>query len=124
MEQEIYEVRVLPFVLEAEKMVNGKKYIERIDNLNNEEIKNMSCEPRMFWQRSNRTYMAEMPLTYKGGTSIKWSLLYVFEELTKEEQEKYFDRSITIYTTEKDVVKVYGESSKKFFGRIKTKKKI
>ena len=124
MEQEIYEIRVLPFVLLDEKIVNGKKYVERIDNLNNEEIKNMSCEPRMFWQKTDRTYMAEMPLAYKGGTGVKWSLLYVFEELTKEEQEKYFDRSVIIHTTEKDVVKVYGEASKKFFGKKKSKKKV
>jgi len=123
MEKEIYEIRVLPFIMVEEKNVNGKRYVEKIDNLSNDEIKNMSCEPRMFWQNAERMYMAEIPLTYKGGTGVKWSLFYVFDELTKEEQEKYFARTILIRTTEKDVVKVYGESSKSFFGKKKSKKK-
>lgn len=123
MEKEIYELRVLPFVVTKEKMEDGKRHVEKKDNLTTDEINNMSCQPRMFWQTAERTYVAEMPLAYKGGTGVKWSLVYVFNELTKEEQEKYFDRSIVIQTTEKNVVQVYGESSKRFFGRIKSKKR-
>lgn len=116
MEKKIYDTRVVPLVMTNEKF-------EKIDNLSNEEIKNMSCDPRILWQNSDRVYMAEMPLAYKGGTGIKWSLYYVFNELTKEEQAKYFDRSVVIRTTIKDVVQVYEESSKRFFGKKKTKRK-
>ena len=123
MEKGIYEVRVLPFVVVEEKMVDGKRYIEKRDNLTTDEIKNMSCDPRMLWQTAERIYVAEMPLAYNGGTGVKWSLLYVFNELTKEEQDKYFDRTIVIHTTEKNVVTVYGESSKRFFGKRKSKKR-
>lgn len=121
-EKQIYDTRVIPFVKYEEKTRKGKKYIKVIENLSKEEIKNMSCEPRMLWEREH-VYVAELPLAYNEGTGIKWALYYVFSELTKEEQEKYIDRSIVIPMTRESVVKIYGESSKRFFGKKKVKER-
>lgn len=123
MEKKVYDTRVIPFVKNDIKIKNGKEHKVIVDNLTREEIKNMSCEPRMLWENKEHVYMAEMPLTFNGGTGIKWSLYYVFDELTVEEQRKYFNRSIVIPTTIKSVVKVYGDSSKRFFGKMKTKER-
>lgn len=120
-EKKVYDVRVVPFVL-CER-IEGTNRIRKIDNLSNEEIRNMSCDPRMLWETQENVYVAEMPLTFKGGTGVKWSLYYVFSELTKEEQEKYYDRSIVISMTRPDVVQVYGEQSKRFFGKRKVKER-
>lgn len=123
MEKETFSTRVIPFVRSVTKTKNGKTYKEVVDNLTSEERRNMSCEPRMLWERKDNVYVAEMPLSFKEGTGVKWVLCYVFDELTEEEQKKYFDRSIVITTTIKDVVKVYGESSKRFFGKTRTKER-
>lgn len=120
-EKKIYDVRVVPFVLCKKNEETGK--IIKIDNLSNKEIKNMSCDPRMLWETQENVYVAEMPLTFNGGTGVKWSLYYVFSELTQEEQEKYYDRSIIISMTRPNVVQVYGEESKKFFGKRKVKER-
>lgn len=123
MEREIYNTRVIPFVRYEKRVKNGKEYEVAIDNLTSTEIKNMSCDPRMLWETKEHVYMAEMPLTFKGGTGIKWSLYYVFDELTEEEKAKYFDRSVIIRTTIEKVVEIYGDSSKSFFGKRKVKEK-
>lgn len=122
MEKEIYEMRVVPFVKYVARMKNKKKYEDVVDNLTYDEITNMSSEPRMFRRNHEGLYISEMPLTFKGGTGIRGFLCYVFDELNEEEQAKYLDRSIVIPTTSETVVMVYGESSKKFFGKIRTKK--
>lgn len=83
----------------------------------------MSCEPRILWQNEEYIYMAEMPLSFSGGTSVKGYLYYVFAELTFEEQEKYFDRSIVIPTTVKNVVGIYDDSSKRFFDKKRFKRR-
>lgn len=120
MGNEVYQTRVIPLVRMEKKNRNGRVVEEKVDNLTVEEMNKMSCDPRMLWRNGDRVYMAEMPLTYRG-TSVKWSLFYVFDELTAEEQEKYYSRSIVIPTTIKDVVQVYGESSKSVFTRRKKK---
>lgn len=121
--KKIYDTRVIPFVKEEVRVKNGKVSKKIVDNLSQSEIRSMSCEPRMLWENKEHVYMAEMPLAYNGGTSVKWSLYYVFDELTSEEQAKYFDRSIVIPTTIESVVKVYGDSSKKVFSKRKIKEK-
>lgn len=122
-EKKVYETRVIPFVKEEIKVKNGRISKKIVDNLSQSEIKNMSCEPRMLWENKEHVYMAEMPLAFNGCTSVKWSLYYVYDELTSEEQAKYFDRSIVIPTTIQSVVKVYGDSSKKVFSKRKIKEK-
>lgn len=122
-EKKVYDTRVIPFIREEQRVKNGRVSKKIVDNLSQSEIKNMSCEPRMLWENKEHVYMAEVPLAFNGGTSVKWSLYYVYDELTSEEQAKYFDRSIIIPTTIESVVKVYGDNSKKIFGRRKIKEK-
>lgn len=99
----IYQIKVIPLVIKKEEKIQ--------DNLSQEEIESMSCDPRMLWRMGNNVYLSEMPLTYKG-TKVKSSLYYVYNELTKEEQEKYKSRSTTITVTKNKIEKI-NESKKR-----------
>jgi len=123
MEKKTYDIRVIPFVRSETKTKNGKTSKVIVDNLSSSEIRNMSCEPRMLWENKEHVYIAEMPLTFNEGTGIKWSLYYVYDELTDEEKVKYLDRSIIIPTTIESIVKVYGEKNKTIFTKKRTKEK-
>lgn len=123
MEEKMYSIRIVPFVNYISKDNNGMTYEDVEDNLSSEDIKNMSCEPRIFRRKGDLVYLAEIPLAFKGGTGVKGFLCYVFDELTQEEQNRYIDRSVLFNTNIETVVQVYGESSKKFFGKKRTKKK-
>lgn len=116
-----YSMRVIPLVIEKESDDNRNSSIY-VDNLLNEEINNMSSEQRMLWHIGDQIYLAEKPLTYRGN-EIRKKLYYVFDELTSEEQEKYFDRSIIINVTKDHVVTVYDDNSKRLFPKKKIKKK-
>lgn len=123
-EKKVYDMRVIPFVKEEKIVRKGKVLSVTVNNLTKEERESISSEPRILWENADHVYMAEMPLTYNEGINIKSSLYYVFDELTSEEQERFFDKSIVIPTTKPTVVKVYGEDSKKFFsGKKRTKKR-
>ena len=124
MEEKKYIIRIVPFVKYTTKEKNGKKYEDVTDNLTSHEIRNMSCEPKIFRRKGDLVYLAEIPLTFKGGTGVKGFLCYVFDELTIEEQERYINRSELFETNVETVVQVYGEASKKFFGKTKSKKKV
>ena len=123
MEEKQYNIRIVPFVKYITKEKSGKKNVDVVDNLSSEEISQMSCEPRMFRRKGDCVYLAEIPLAFKGGTGIKGFLCYVFDELTSEEQDRYMVRSILANTNIETVVQVYGESSKKFLGKKRSKKK-
>lgn len=123
MEEKQYSIRIIPFVKYVTKVKNGKTYEDVIDNITYAEINNMSCEPRMFRRKGDLVYLAEMPLTFKGGTGVKGFLCYVFDELTAEEQEKYMEKSEIFNTNIETVVQVYGNESKRFFGKMRSKKK-
>ena len=114
-----YSMRVIPLVIEKESGDNRNSSIY-VDNLL--EINNMSSEQRMLWHIGDQIYLAEKPLTYRGN-EIRKKLYYVFDELTSEEQEKYFDRSIIINVTRDYVVTVYDDNSKRLFPKKKIKKK-
>ena len=116
-----YSMRVIPLVIEKESGDNRNSSIY-VDNLLNEEINNMSSEQRMLWHIGDQIYLAEKPLIYRGN-EIRKKLYYVFDELTSEEQEKYFDRSIIINATRDYVVTVYDDNSKRLFSKKKIKKK-
>ena len=116
-----YSMRIIPLVIEKESGDNRNSSIY-VDNLLNEEINNMSSEQRMLWHIGDQIYLAEKPLTYRGN-EIRKKLYYVFDELTSEEQEKYFDRSIIINVTRDYVVTVYDDNSKRLFPKKKIKKK-
>lgn len=116
-----YSMRVIPLVIEKESGDSRNSSIY-VDNLLNEEINNMSSEQRMLWHIGDQIYLAEKPLTYRGN-EIRKKLYYVFDELTSEEQEKYFDRSVIINVTRNYVVTVYDDNSKRLFPKKKIKKK-
>lgn len=117
--KEVYYMKVVPLVRTEKIMKKGKLVSVKVDNLSNEERRNMSCDPRMLWENKEHTYFAEMPITFKQGTGVLGTLYYIFGELTLEEQEKYDDRSILIPTTIEGVVQVYNEASKTFFSKKK-----
>ena len=57
-------------------------------------------------------YFAELPIQYHG-TKIKWSLFYIFDELTDEEKIKYDPRSEYITVTKETVVELYTKKVRK-----------
>lgn len=124
MEKEIYYTRVLPLIRYEEYVYNGKKQILTLDNLTREELLSLSDEKaRMLWSFGEELYVAEQPLALKTGKSMKFSIVYLYDELTEEEKIKYYDRTIVLPLTKKPVVQIYGENSKRFFSRkIKVKK--
>lgn len=108
MEKEIYYTRILPLVRYEDNGV--------VDNLTKEELLSLSKDKaRMLWNFGDNLYVAEQPLALKTGMSIKFSIVYLFDELTSEEQDKYYDRTIVLPLTRKPVVQIYGDNSKKFF---------
>jgi hypothetical protein len=48
-------------------------------------------------------------------------LVYLFDELSKEEQAKYYEKTIVLPLTIKPVVKIYDDNSKRFFPKRKSK---
>lgn len=122
--KEIYYTRVLPIVKYVETFENGEfKHVCK-DNLSQEELKSLSLSSaRMLWESNEELYIAEMPLTYNQGTSVKFSIVFLFDELSENDQEKYFDRTIILPLTRKSTVKVYGENSKRVFSKKKVKSK-
>lgn len=116
MENKIYNTRVLPLIKYVESEQSGKKHVDVVDNLSKEELLSLPSEKaRMLWDNGSDMYIAERPLSYKQGMSIKFSIVYLFDELSNEEQQKYFDRTIILPLTKEPVIRVYGENSKRFF---------
>lgn len=123
-ENKIYYTRVLPLVKYVKTIKNGKEYTECLDNLSSSEIKSLpSTKARMLWDEGDELYLAEQPLFHRGGTGIKFSVVFLYDELTKEEQEKYYDRTILLPLTREFVIQVYGEKSKRVFPIKKRRKK-
>ena len=125
MEKDIYYTRVLPLVrYEKKKTSNGKEHTVVVDNLSREEVLSLPNEKaRMLWDNENDLYVAEQPITYHEGMSIKFSVVYLYDELSEEEKIRFFDRTIVLPLTIKPVVKVYGEDSKRFFPKRRRLKK-
>lgn len=124
MEKEIYYTRILPLVRYEEINKNGIISTVAVDNLSKKELLSLSEEKaRMLWHFGDELYIAEQPLTLKTGMSMKFSVIYLYDELTEEEKENYFDRTIVLPLTKKPVVQIYGENSKRLFPKIKNRKK-
>lgn len=123
MEKEIYYTRVLPLIrYDVQKDKNGNEHTVAVDNLLREEIVSLSEDKaRMLWNNGTDLYVAEQPIIYHEGMSIKFSIVYLYDELSKEDKEKYFDRTVVLPLTREPVVKVYGDNSKRFFPKRKKK---
>lgn len=130
--QNIYYIKIIPFVKFEERTVNGKTQRVKIYNLTQDEIENMSCKSRAIWDCGDGIfYPAECPLTLRGqDDSANCFDAFLYDELTKEEQNKYDDRAVIIKSLTDKAVDVYGERSKSIFGnfgkrrrrRVKVKK--
>ena len=114
-------IKIIPFVKYEKKEINGKKQIVRINNLKQDEINNMSYEARMIWKYDGDIYYpAELPLTLRGqDVTAESYCAFLYDELTEEEQIKYADRVVVIKSLTDKAVKVYGEDSKRIFGKIR-----
>lgn len=131
MENETQYKRVLPFVVSRVDVKKGKEHVVKKDNLTNEEIRNMSCESIMLQpDEAYEAYRKVNPLVFNGfGTGIRMFLCYDYDMLTKEEQDKYFDRTIVIPfvdSKEKDEHKedvASKESRTGMFSKKRTRKK-
>lgn len=110
--QAMFDVKVIPLIKREIIIENDKIKENIIENLSRDEIKNMSCKPRMLNRNSEDIYFAELPIQYHG-TKIKWSLFYIFDELTDEEKIKYDQRSDYISVTKETVVELYTKKVRK-----------
>lgn len=108
----VYNMRVVPLVRKNVVTINGKRKSVIVDNLSREEIRNMSCEARMLERKNNDIYFTELPINYHGST-IRWSLFYLYDELNDDEKEKYSSRTINIPVTIETVVKLYTNRTRK-----------
>ena len=109
---DIYNMRVIPLVKRITTMEKGKKKTTIIDNLSRDEIRNMSCEPRMLHRNNEGTFFMELPPTYHD-TRIKWTLFYLYDELNDLEKERFASRTITIPVTVDSVIKLYTNKVRK-----------
>ncbi len=109
---ETYNVKVLPFFKEIEIEKNGKTYVKTVENFTEEEQKNMSAKPVIYWEAGNEAWLAERPLYINISGDFKKKVFYAYNELTDEEKEKYQDRTIEITLTRENVTKVYKTKSK------------
>lgn len=109
---EVYNMRVIPLVKRINYVCNGKTKSVIEENLSINEIRNMSCEPRMLVRREDDVYFTELPINYHG-TKIKWTMFYLYDELTNEEKERFIDRTIDIPVTIDSVVRLYTNKTKK-----------
>lgn len=124
-EKKVYETRVIPFVTYNTIIKNGKKREVVNDNLTVQECRNMSCESKLLRLNSQHVYeIVDTPLIMNNSfTGIRGLLCYVYDELTPEEQKKYFSRSKVILTTIESVVKNDAKAPRKLFGKIKMKQR-
>ena len=118
-----YKVKAIPFII---KEVKDGKVVSKRYSMTDKETKEMSCDPRILWDRHDdvydSTYFAELPLMYHGKDKLKDSLYYIYDELTDEEKEKYKDLVVEVPVTNPEVKNIYNvEEEKK--NKIKTRKR-
>ncbi len=109
---DIYNMRVVPLVKRITTMEKGKEKTTIIDNLSRDEIRNMSCEPRMLEKRNDDVYFTELPINYNCYKLIFY-LFYIYDELNDLEKEKFSSRTIYIPVTVDSVVRLYTNKVRK-----------
>ena len=108
-----YKVKAIPFII---KEVKDGKVVSKRYSMTDKETKEMSCDPRILWDRHDDVYdgkfFSELPLTYHEKDKLKDSLYYIYDELTDEEKEKYQDRVVEVLVTIPGVKKIYNVDDK------------
>jgi len=112
---ELYKTKIVPYTIYKEVIIDGEVHHEPIDNITIEESRKMSCMPVMLWREpgTDNYYLAELPLKFSGGTSIKGFLCYLYDDLTDEEKELFKDRTVEIPLTRKEVTQIYSKKKVK-----------
>ena len=90
---EYHDVRVLPLVKEIEINLDGKTYVEMVNNLTQDEQDNISVDFVMYKEEGEEAWLDEKPLYVNISGSIRDKLYYVYNDLTKEEKIKYQGRT-------------------------------
>lgn len=96
MENEIIELRIVPFVRVETKEKKGKSYSTLVNNLSESEIRKMSVDSKIIEMNSDGKYVLEESSIIFKGSGLRTLLCFIYDELTEEEKEKYFSRSIVI----------------------------
>lgn len=119
-----YIVKAIPFIIKEYK--DGKIVSKRY-SLTDKETKEMSCDPRILWDRHDNvydgTFFSELPLSYHGKDKLKDSLYYIYDEMTDEEKEKYKDLVVEVEVTIPGVVSVYRKEEKDKKVKVRKRKK-
>lgn len=113
MEKKFINMRVVPFVREEKIIKNGRTCITKVDNLSTDEIRKMSIVPQIFEKNNDGDYVLDRTMIRFKGTGLRMLLCYVHSELTSEEQEKYFDRSIVLPVIVKNEIKTTAQVKKR-----------
>lgn len=119
-----YIVKAIPFIIKEYK--DGKIVSKRY-SLTDKETKEMSCDPRILWDRHDNvydgTFFSELPLTYHEKDKLKDNLYYIYDEMTDEEKEKYKDLVVEVEVTIPGVVSVYRKEEKDKKVKVRKRKK-
>ena len=95
---DVYNMRVVPLMRKINIVKDGKTKSIVEENISMNEIRNMSCEPRMLIRKDDDVYFTELPINYHG-TKMRWSIFYLYDELNDLEKERFASRTITIPVT-------------------------
>lgn len=109
---EVYNMRVVPLMRRINIVKDGKTKSIIEENISTNEIRNMSCEPRMLVRRDDDVYFTELPINYHG-TKMRWSIFYLYDELNDDEKERFMGRTIDIPVTIDSVVRLYTNKVRK-----------
>ena len=119
-----YIVKAIPFII---KEVKDGKVVSKRYSMSDKETKEMSCKPRILWDRHDNvydsTYFGELPLTYHEKDKLKDNLYYIYDEMTDEEKEKYKDLVVEVEVTIPGVVSVYRKEEKDKKVKVRKRKK-
>lgn len=109
---DVYNMRAVPLMRKINIVKNGKTKSIVEENISMNEIRNMSCEPRMLIRKDDDVYFTELPINYHG-TKMRWSIFYLYDELNDLEKERFASRTITIPVTVDSVVRLYTNKVRK-----------
>ena len=83
---DVYNMRAVPLMRKINIVKDGKTKSIVEENISMNEIRNMSCEPRMLIRKDDDVYFTELPINYHG-TKMRWSIFYLYDELNDLEKD-------------------------------------